>query len=332
MSFKLKTVTARDQRRALLAPVCLAFFAGILLAGCGGEDRKEVYLPTFSESPVIEKYELVLGIHPLFNPQKLFAVFNPLASYIEHQLPEVGVKVEASKDYPAYDTKIHNRQFDLLLPNPYQTIMALDHQYQVIAKAGKDDLFRGIILVRKDSGIDDIKDLKNGAIAYPAPTALAATMMPQYHLHTHGLNLKNDTTTRYVGSQESSMMNAILKLTDASATWPLPWKQLQQNKPDLANQLRVLASTPSLPNNSIMINQQTVSPQVAKRIQVILSEMHLSAEGRAILQNIGIQHIFVANNASYDPVIYFLEKFRQVIGDNAQLGLKQAVEEESHRE
>jgi len=69
---------------------------------------------------------------------------------------------------------------------------------------GDDENFRGIILVRKDSAIENVADLKGKAVSYPAPTALAAAMMPQYYLQTHGLDVMNDLDNRYVGSQASS--------------------------------------------------------------------------------------------------------------------------------
>lgn len=87
---------------------------------------------------------------------------------------------------------------------------------------GDDDNFRGIILVRKDSGIKSVKDLVGKNISYPAPTALAATMMPQWYLHIHGINIHTDITNSYVGSQESSIMNVFLGKSAAGATWPPP--------------------------------------------------------------------------------------------------------------
>ncbi|MEZ4694041.1 MAG: PhnD/SsuA/transferrin family substrate-binding protein [Aliarcobacter sp.] len=50
---------------------------------------------------------------------------------------------------------------------------------KVFAKMGDDENFRGIFLVRKDSGIKNFEDLKGKKISYPAPTALAATILPQ---------------------------------------------------------------------------------------------------------------------------------------------------------
>ena len=96
---------------------------------------------------------------------------------------------------------------------------------------GNDEMFRGIILVRKDSGIRKVTDLKGKKVSYPAPTALAATMMPQYYLHTHGIDVNRDIENLYVGSQESSIMNVLRGHVAAGATWSVPWKIFQQENP-----------------------------------------------------------------------------------------------------
>ena len=104
------------------------------------------------------------------------------------------------------------------MPNPYQTVRSLKFGYSVFGKMGNDELFRGIILVRKDGGIRKLSDLKGKTVCYPAPTALAATMMPQYYLQTHGLNVNHDIENLYVGSQESSIMNVLRGHAAAAGT------------------------------------------------------------------------------------------------------------------
>jgi len=63
------------------------------------------------------------------------------------------LRLEASRNYPAYDKKLFAGHFHFALPNPYQTVTAQKNGYKIFGKMGDDDNFRGIILVRKDSGI-----------------------------------------------------------------------------------------------------------------------------------------------------------------------------------
>ena len=154
----------------------LALLVAALITGCG--EQKPAPQPEFSARPANDSRVYVVGIHPLHNPKRLFEVYSPIIKHIEAQIPGTTFKLEASRNYDEFDKKLYSGHFDFAMPNPYQTVRSLKHGYRVFGKMGDDDDFRGIILVRKDSGIQKVTDLKGKKVAYPAATALAATMMP----------------------------------------------------------------------------------------------------------------------------------------------------------
>lgn len=289
---------------------------GLMLSGCGRDEQTSQI--QVADAPLVQKNIYILGVHPLHNPTKLISVYAPLADYLSARIDNAEIRVEASKDYASYDAKIEQEKFDFSLPNPFQTLNSLNHNYEVINQVGSEKLFKGLILVRRDSGISQVSQLRGKRIAYPAPTALAATMMPQYFLQSQGLNLKK-TKTNYVGSQESSIMNVYLKHSDASATWPIPWLDLQKKQPAVARELRVAWETDTLPNNSFMYHRIRVPEFVAKQVQMLLADLHKNEEGRQILKDMNIKRIYQADNATYKPVEAFMQKFKQKVGDNRLL-------------
>ncbi len=155
----------------------------------------------------------------LYNPDKLFEVFQPLVDYLNFQLPELKLKLIASKDYAAFEEKLYRGQFDFALPNPYQTLLCLDYGYTVFGKMGNDERFTGLFLVRKDSDIKTFSDIVGKRVSYPSETALAACIMPQDFLFQNGIDISNV----YTGSQVSSILNVYSKNVDVGATWPIPW-------------------------------------------------------------------------------------------------------------
>ncbi len=167
------------------------------LPGCS-EPARETYRPRFSTAPAIQETEYIFGVHPLHNPQRLFEVFGPMMDYLSANIAGAAFKLEASRNYPAFDQKLNDRKFHFALPNPFQTINAIDRGYRVFGKIGLDENFRGITIVRRDGAIRQVSDLKGQAVSYPAPSALAATMMPQYYLQSHGLDVMTETDSRYV--------------------------------------------------------------------------------------------------------------------------------------
>lgn len=289
----------------------LAMLLSLSLTACS-ERKGEDYLPRYADTPPSNKVIYRFGVHPLHNPQRMFEVYEPLVEYLNRRFDGAQIELQASSSYAAFEEKLARRQLHLALPNPYQTIKGAEYGYRVFGKMGDDASFRGIILVRKDSGIASVADLKGKAVSYPAPTALAATLLPQWFLHTHGVRVNDEIDNRYVGSQESSIMNVVLGTTAAGATWPQPWKAFIKDHPDFAAQLEVKWETDTLMNNSLMARDDMPQAVVA-RIGELMFNLHRDAEGREILQRMQLSRFEPADDATYKPVRSFLSRFEQEV-------------------
>ena len=289
----------------------------ILLVITGCNEQVDTKAVEFSSSKEHDKNIYRFGIHPLHNPARLHDIFSPVMDYLNKNIDGTEFKVEASRNYAAYDKKLFAGEFHFSLPNPYQTVRSLEHGYRVFGKMGDDNNFRGIILVRKDSNIKSITDLKGKAVSYPAPTALAATMMPQCYLQTHGLNVMKDVDNRYVGSQESSIMNVFLGDTAAGATWPPPWRALSKERPKLAEQLEIKWQTTPLPNNGL-VARTDMPDKLVKQVSKLLFELHTNKEGQHILERMELSRFESATDATYQPVRNFLATFKKEVRNPAK--------------
>jgi len=292
----------------------LFFVIGILtllITGCNNNPQNE-YSPSFSKQPPRVINEYILGVHPLHNPKRLHEIFSPITDYLTEQIPGATFKVEASRNYAAYDEKLYAGHFHFGLPNPYQTVNSLKYGYTVFGKMGDDENFRGIILTRKDSEISEVTDLRGKAVSFPAPTALAATMMPQFFMQTHGIDVMNDIDIQYVGSQESSIMNVYLGNVAAGSTWPPPWKALSKERPELAEALVVKWSTSPLPNNGLVVRND-VPEEIVNQVASILFSLHTHEQGRKWLSRMELSRFEQADNETYAPVVEFLRDFNRAV-------------------
>ncbi|WP_371325089.1 PhnD/SsuA/transferrin family substrate-binding protein [Dechloromonas sp. ZY10] len=290
----------------LMGGVCL------LLAACEAPPQAALG-PRFVDNPPLRQKPLYrLAVHPLHNPQKLSEAYQPLIDYLNRRIPEARFELEASRNYQAYEEKIRARAPEILLPNPWQTLLAMDSGYAVIAMAGDAEDFRGIFIVRRDSNLKQPGDLKGKAIAYPSPTALAAAMLPQYYLHRHGVDVIRDLDNRYVGSQESSIMSVALGETAIAATWPPPWRAFQKDHPREAAELRVIWETPHLLNNSLMLRDD-VPLELRHKLQNLLPGLSGSPEGTQILAAMQTARFHRADNAFYQPVRQFIQRFEREV-------------------
>ncbi len=275
-------------------------------------EKPVYYQPTFANENFLKTKNYIIGIHPLHNPKRLFEIYAPIVDLFNLKIPNASFTLEASRDYADFDKKLYNQHFDFAMPNPYQTVNALKHNYRVFAKMGDDQDFVGIILIRSDSTIKEISDLKGKAISYPAPTALAATLMPQYYLHTHGVNINTEVENKYVGSQESSILNVLKGDVAAGATWPVPWRNFVKEQPKLANQLVIKWQTQPLVNNSWVVNKR-VSNEITQQVQQILVTLENSPQGKNILIRVPITRFEAANDETYKPVEQFIQQFNKTV-------------------
>lgn len=297
--------------KASLAALLAALLAAMLGVAC---DQQPAQKPLqYSIAPVANQRPVYrLSPHPLHNPQMLFETFQPLVDHLNQRVPEVSIELEASLHYPAFEKKFRAREAEFLMPNPWQTLEAMKVGYHVIAMWGDADDFKGIFIVRKDADIKTPADLKGKVVSYPAATALAAAIMPQYFLHTNGIDINKDIQNIYVGSQESSIMNVYLGQSAAGATWPPPWRLFQKDHPLQAAQLKVAWETPSLVNNSVMVRDD-VPQALAQMVQQALIDLPKTPEGRQILTKMETARFHVANDASYEVVRSYVERFAKEV-------------------
>ena len=296
------------KRMALL--LTLAFAA--LLAACeqAPEAAGKLQYTTAPAGNDVPTYRF--AIHPLHNPQRLSETYQPLVDHLNRQIPDVRIELEASRDYQVYEQKFRAREPAFLLPNPWQTLQAVKVGYHVIAMAGDAEDFRGAFVVRRDSGIKTPADLRGKVVSYPSHTALAAAIMPQYYLHTHGIDINKDIQNSYVGSQESSIMNVYLGKSAAGATWPPPWRLFQKDHPAEAAQLELIWTTAPLLNNSVMVRDD-VPAAVREQLRKVLIALAETPEGKAILAGMETARFHPADDATYDAVRNYVSRFEREV-------------------
>lgn len=287
-----------------------ALVVGVLFSVSGCDQPAAPYQPTYSnQGPIAVETTLTFAVHPLHSPQHLATLYQPLVDQLHRRLPDLHFRLEASSSYPAYEQKLRDRRVAVALPNPYQTLLAERHGYRVIAKVADDEDFRGLILLRKDSPVRSPRDLVGKSVSFPAATALAATLLPQRWLHDQGVPMQS-IEARYVGTQESSILNVALGKTAAAATWPQAWRTFSAQQPELASQLEVKWKTPALINNSIMVRAD-VDEKTASRLSAALVAMSGDAEGQQVLKQIELNGFEAADGRAYDKVRAFLRDFER---------------------
>lgn len=292
----------------------LLVLLGVALLAAGCRRQPDPVGPKYGKAPAVpeERQVYTFAVHPLHNPATLAQAYRPLINYLNREIPGVRFELEASRDYAHFEVKIRSREPEFLLSNPWQTIVAMPLGYQVVAMAGEPADFKGLIIARKDSPLSSPADLKGKTVSYPSRTALAACLLPQDYLQRHGVKVMTDIDNRYVGSQESAIMNAYLGKSAAAATWPPPWRLFQKMHPREAAELKVLWETEPLVNNSVMARHDVPAP-LRERLRTLLTRLHETPAGAKILAGMETARFLPAADGDYDRVRRFIARFEREV-------------------
>ncbi len=260
----------------------------------------------------------VFGIHPYTNPQDLFEAYAPVMRYLERKIPGARFQVEASKDYADFETKLAAGRFHFAMPNPFQTVVSLEHGYRVIAKMKPDEDFRGLIVARTDKKISAPEQLKGQMLCFPSPTAVAGTMLPLLWLQEHGIDVKRDIQIRYVGSQFSSIVNAHVGDAYACGSTSRFFRTWSRENPDKARDMQQLWRTDSLPHNGI-VARKDIDERVARQVAQALAAMETEVDQSQF--RIDQAHFELASDKTYEPMRDFLRRYDKAIGLPPQMKL-----------
>lgn len=287
---------------------------GLSLLGCDDNGTAE-YQPAYAIKSAATEQSYRVSC-PFSTPETLFAIYQPLIDYVNKRLGGPTLKLEASRDYESFEQKLYYRNLDFALANPYQAVMAVPNGYRIFAKMRDDNQSRGLVLVRRDNAVREVDDLIGKAVSYPANSALASTLLPQAFFHGQGLNVKTDLDNRYVGSEESAILNVFLGNVAAGTTWPLAWVRFQQDEPAKAAQLIVRWETPTLPNNG-WVARDDVPAELVDKLRAVLTGMADDSEGRKVLDQMLVVGFEPADDKTFEPVQEFLRNFNQTVREVA---------------
>lgn len=292
------------------------FSAGVLfvfvlfsLAACSDAENP-LYKPQYTANPPAGPTHFIFAPHPLMTPQKLAEVYGALVDQLNQRLARdrITLKLEASSSYAAFNEKLRGRKVHFALPNPYQTVLSQNYGYRIFGKADRDEDFRGIILLRRDFPLASPQGLRGATVAFSAPTALAATMMPELFFKENGLDPRRDIVQLFTGAHDSAIISACLGSAAAACTWPRAWELFQKDYPQEARLLTVRWRTPTLPDNGLVV-LDSVPEHVRRKVAQAFFQLHESPESRRIVLLSGTARYIPADNATYAPVHAFIARY-----------------------
>jgi phosphonate transport system substrate-binding protein len=236
---------------------------------------------------------LTFGIVPQQSAKKLAKLWTPINQYLSEK-SGVTIKFATAKNIPTFEQRTLDGEYDIAYMNPYHfTVFNQKPGYEAIAKQ-RDKRIKGIIVVRKDSPLQSLTELDKQRLAFPAPAAFAASVLPRAKMTQDGI----DMTPKYVSSHDSVYLSVSRGLFPAGGG---VMRTFNNTAPEVRESLRVLWTTPGYTPHAIAVHPR-VSETTRMKLQQAFLDMNTDPEGQALLKTINFKGIEAAQNADWDDV------------------------------
>lgn len=246
---------------------------------------------TLSASTDSQHY--TFAVVPQQSASRLTKIWAPILHQIEK---ETGIRLilKTAPNIPEFERRLSLLQYDFAYMNPYHfTVFNQDPGYVAIAKA-KDKKLKGIIVVRKDSEIRALKDLSNKTVAFPAPAAFAASVLPRITLTNMGIEF----TSKYVQTHDSVYINVAQSRYQAGGGIIRTYASIPAH---VKKQLRVLWESPGYTPHAIAARPY-LAPDISTAVQQALAALDKGKKGKQLLLPLNIKGFVTAENEEWNDV------------------------------
>lgn len=293
-------MNTRKLTRALLPAVALT----LVLSGCAG-------------SAADEDEPLVLQFVPTRTDSDMQAQAQPLADLLSAELDQE-VEVTIATDYSTIIEAMAAGQVDIGIMPPATYVLAHDQgaaevllQAQIPAMdpdtaTPTDELvdsFRGEILVRADSGIESLEDLRGASIAAQNAASASGYIFPVVEMADAGLDIHEDVTITTVAGIDAAILAVLNGDVDAAFAFEGGRVLLLGEIPDITDQVSVLYLTENrIPNDAIAV-QPSMDDELKQRIKDAFLAIAEDPEGHEIVSSLYSHEGYAeADQAAYDIV------------------------------
>jgi len=228
----------------------------------------------------IASAEIKFGILPRLSAQEMHRMFDPLAEYLTKETGEK-VSIVVTKDFAAYKDAVQAGQFDIAFSNPIIYVQLKQNTnlapMALSAEKKAGTRFRGVIIARKDSGIEKVQDLKGKKMVFVDEDSAAGYIFQMLILSRAGMDVKKDFTRLPFAKKHDNVILAVFnKAADAGGIREDDLDKMK-DKVDLSA-IRIVAYTDYFPNWPIYAAPK-LNKNTAEKIRTALMKLKPSDAG-----------------------------------------------------
>lgn len=236
---------------------------------------------------------LRFGIVPQQSATRLAMLWAPLLQEVERR-SGVSLWFHTAPDIPTFEKRLAAGEYDFAYMNPYHyTVFSHTPGYRAIAREGGKRI-RGVVIVPKASPLTGVAGLQDKRMAFPAPAAFAASILPRASFNRMGITIQPE----YVGSHDS-VYRAVAKGLYPAGGGVL--RTFNNVEAEVRDQLRILWSSEGYTPHAFAAHPR-VAPEISERVAAALIALGSDEGGRRLLQALNFKPLQRATDSDWDDV------------------------------
>ncbi len=233
------------------------------------------------------------AIAPQQSRDEIMHRWGPIVDYIKHATG-LDLELTTGKDIPSYQDDVKNGAFDFAFVNSYHYTLAHESAgYNAYARQQGAKTV-GIIVVKKDSPIQSVADLNGLTMAFPAPTAIAGTILQMSYLKTKSIEVR----PTYVTTLDNVYSAVARGLYPAGGGEMRTFESMDST---MRNDLRIVWTAEPMPPHPFFAHPR-VPKEIVAKVQKAMIDLGTTQEGKHLLRAVRFQGIEATSDADYDEV------------------------------
>lgn len=310
----IRTVVGRNWRKAMVIGSVVAFLAVLAVGLAGVLSETEAVL--IDETKVVSqnccedagagysKQTLRVAIAAMISPETTKQYYGDLMRLIGKRLGRRTVFLQR-KTYAEVNRLVEAKEVDLafVCAGPYvDGHDKFGMEILAVPVVNGERFYRGHLIVRRDSNIQTLEDLRGKRFAFTDPDSNTGSLVPRYILAQRGLTPeKFFNETFFTNSHDNSIKAVSDGLADGAAVDSLVWEFMKSTDPEVVNRTRVVHSSPRYGIPPVVVHPQLGADVKAEMRKIFLS-LHGDSEASPLLGQLRIERFEAGDDDAYDRV------------------------------
>ncbi|MER2063081.1 MAG: phosphate/phosphite/phosphonate ABC transporter substrate-binding protein [Alkalibacterium sp.] len=288
----------------------------LFVVGCTVDDNDIVETDETTE-PEIE--ELVLGFFPSADVENMAETAEPFGTYLTEELG-IPVTTEVLTDYSGLIEAMRNQHIDIAFLPPFAYVQAEERAgAEVLLNAilNGSDTYAAQYNVPADSQIQSIDELveTEGLVwAFTDYSSTSGYLFPAQQMMEMGVeNLDEHFMLREVGAHDRAIIALLDGQADFATTFQDARVRLEEEFPDINEQVRVIGTTEEIPNATLSVRSELPEEVKADIESAFLSINDNEEMLDVLLEVYNWEGFSPAESEDYDIVRDVYEEFQDTI-------------------